>query len=90
MQFMVIEHFKYRNAKAVYDRFREKGRMMPEGLKYVASWTEANYGRCFEVVECDDPVLLKKWASNWSDIEDFEFLPVLSSNEMSEKMANQH
>ena len=85
MLFMVIERNK--NAAAVYERFREKGRMMPEGVNYIASWTEVNCDRCFQVMECDDVALLHTWASNWEDIVDFEFLPVLSSKEMSEKMA---
>jgi len=88
MLFMVIEHFKNSDAKAVYKRFREKGRMMPEGLNYVASWTETNCDRCFQVMECEDIELLQMWASNWNDLVDFEFIPVLSSKEMSEKMSN--
>jgi len=88
MLFMVIEHFNG-NLKEVYDRFKEKGRMMPEGLNYVASWTESNGDKCFQVMECDDPLLLQKWASNWEDIVKYEFIPVLSSKEMSVKMANQ-
>lgn len=87
MLFMVIERNK--DAKAVYERFREKGRMMPEGVSYVASWTELSGDRCFQVMECDDIELLHEWASNWQDIVDFEFLPVLTSKEMSEKMANE-
>jgi hypothetical protein len=86
MLFMIIE--KNRDANAVYKRFGEKGRMMPEGLNYVASWVELNGNRCFQVMECDDSELLQKWASNWKDIVDFEFIPVLTSKEMSEKMAD--
>lgn len=88
MLFMVIEHFNG-NEKQVYDRFQKKGRMMPQGLTYVASWTESNCDRCFQVMECDDPALLKKWASNWDDIVEYEFIPVLSSTEMSERMSKQ-
>jgi len=84
MLFMVIEN--YRNAKLVYQRFFEKGRMMPEGLNYVASWVEIEGDRCFQVMECDDSKLLHKWASNWQDIVDFEFIPVLTSKEFSGKM----
>jgi tRNA splicing endonuclease len=47
MLFMVIEKFKNKDALAVYRRFREHGRMMPDGLKYVESWIEANFDRCF-------------------------------------------
>jgi hypothetical protein len=55
MLFMVIERFKNRDAEPIYRRFREHGRMMPEGLKYVASWIEENFDRCFQVMECEDP-----------------------------------
>jgi hypothetical protein len=88
MLFMVIEYFNG-NAKEAYDRFKEKGRMLPKGLNYVASWTESNGDKCFQVMECDDPILLQKWASNWQDIVKYEFIPVLSSKEMSAKMTNQ-
>lgn len=87
MLFMVIERNK--DSKAVYERFREKGRMMQEGVSYVSSWVDINGDKCFQVMECDDVSLLHEWASNWNDIVDFEFIPVVSSKEMSEKMANQ-
>ena len=54
MLFMVIEHFKDRDAKAVYRRAKEHGRMLPEGLKYIDSWVETNFDRCFQLMECDD------------------------------------
>jgi hypothetical protein len=79
MLFMVIERFKNRDAAAVYRRFAERGRMMPEGLIYVRSWVEANSDRCFQVMECDNPALLDEWADNWRDLVDFEFVPVVES-----------
>jgi hypothetical protein len=48
MLFMVIERFK--NRDAVYRRLRDKGRSMPEGLRYVNSWVEASLDRCFPAV----------------------------------------
>ena len=83
---MVIE--KIRDAKAVYKRFAEKGRMMPDGVTYVASWVSLEGDTCYQVMECEKEELLHQWASNWNDLTDFEFLPVLSSKDMSEKMAN--
>jgi len=53
MLFMVVERFRDRDAKAIYRRFRDQGRMMPDGLKYVGSWIEANFERCFQVMECE-------------------------------------
>ena len=81
MLYMVIERFKNRDAKAVYRRFREKGRMAPDGLTYVESWVETNFDRCFQLMECEDAHLLEKWAANWRDLVEFEFVPVRGSKE---------
>ena len=81
MLYMVIERFKNRDARAIYTRFDERGRMQPEGLRYVGSWIEAGFDRCFQVMECDDERLLHEWADRWRDLMDFEFVPVLTSQE---------
>ena len=81
MLFMVIERFKNRDAKAVYRRFRYVGRSMPEGLRYVNSWIEANFGRCFQLMECDDARLFQQWVASWSDLIEFEIVPVVPSAE---------
>ena len=84
MLFMVIERFKNRDAKAVYRRFRDRGRGAPEGLKYVGSWIEANFDRCFQLMECDDPRLLQQWIIQWQDLIEFEIVPVVPSQETVE------
>jgi hypothetical protein len=84
MLFMVIERFKNRDAKAVYRRFQEKGRMAPAGLHYVGSWIEANFDRCFQLMECDDPRLLQQWIIQWQDLIEFEIVPVVPSQETVE------
>ena len=84
MHYMVIEHFRDGNAKSVYQRFRDQGRLMPEGLIYVDSWVEATLDRCFQVVECEDADLLETWADNWRDLVAFEFYPVVSSAEAAD------
>ncbi|MGE0768973.1 MAG: DUF3303 domain-containing protein [Hyphomicrobiaceae bacterium] len=84
MLFMVIENFRGRDAKAVYARFRDKGRMAPDGLVYVGSWVEANLARCFQLMECDDARLLQDWILNWADLADFEIVPVVSSKDAVE------
>jgi hypothetical protein len=76
MQFMVIENFRNQDAKAVYARFKAKGRQTPDGLGFVASWVSADLGRCFQVMECDDVTLLQRWVSAWSDLVEFEIVPV--------------
>ncbi len=84
MLYMVIERFRNRDAKAVYRRFREKGRMAPDGLSYVESWVETNFDRCFQLMECGDPRLLEQWADHWRDLVEFEFVPVRRSKEAAE------
>ena len=83
MLFMVIERFRGQNARAVYARFRDKGRMMPDGLTFVGSWVSADVGRCFQLMECDDVTLLQRWVSEWSDLCEFEIVPVAPSKDTS-------
>jgi hypothetical protein len=89
MLFMVIERFKNRDAIPVYRRYREEGRMMPDGLKYVDSWVEPDFGRCFQLMECDDPQLLQQWTNRWQDLVDFEIVSVVTSNEAAAAIASQ-
>ncbi len=84
MLFMVIERFRGRDAKSVYRRFRDRGRMAPEGLTYVGSWIEANFDRCFQLMECEDARLLQQWVANWGELIDFEIVPVVPSKETSD------
>lgn len=81
---MVIERFKNRDPKPIYERFAEKGRMMPEGLTYKASWIEANFERCFQLMECDDVSLLQEWILQWHDLTDFEVVAIAESKNTSE------
>ena len=82
MLFMVIERFRdHAAAIAVYGRFREKGRMLPDGLKYVDSWVEVNHSRCFQLMECDDVRLIKEWTLRWNELVHFEIVPVHTSKE---------
>lgn len=87
MLYMVIERFKNRDAIPVYRRFREKGRMMPEGCRYLESWVEMNFDRCFQVMECEDPRLLEQWAAHWRDLVEFEFVPVRTSAQAAQILA---
>lgn len=84
---MVIERFREGDALPVYRRFRDRGRLAPEGLRYVASWVETDLRRCFQVMECDDRALLDEWIAAWSDLVDFEVLPVLTSAEAAAAVA---
>ncbi|MDQ3651391.1 MAG: DUF3303 domain-containing protein [Acidobacteriota bacterium] len=87
MLYMVVEHFKNQDALPVYRRFRERGRLAPEGLIYISSWVDERLQRCFQLMETDDRNLLDQWIANWSDIVDFEMFPVMTSQEATEKIA---
>jgi hypothetical protein len=84
MLFMVIERFKIRDPAPIYARLRERGRAMPDGLRYVDSWVEANFDRCFQLMECDDAVLLQRWVLQWRDLVEFEIVPVSPSKAVRE------
>jgi hypothetical protein len=87
MLFMVIERFKDGDAAAVYRRFRERGRMLPEGLEYVDSWTADTLDRCFQLMECEDPRLFGEWVARWEDLVEFEIVPVVLSGEAASLVA---
>jgi hypothetical protein len=87
MLFMVIERFKDRDPAPIYARLRDKGRSLPDGLRYVDSWIEVNFDRCFQVMECDDPLLLQRWILEWRDLADFEIVPVSPSKAVRELFA---
>ena len=83
MLYMIIEH--YRNGPGpVYERFRARGRLAPEGLSYVNSWVTPDLQRCYQVMECGDRSLLDVWMAAWADLVDFEVYPVISSAEAAE------
>jgi hypothetical protein len=81
MLYMVIETFRGGDAAPVYRRFRDRGRLMPDGIEYRGSWVTADLQRCFQVMECADRTLLDQWMANWSDITEFEVIPVVTSAE---------
>jgi Domain of unknown function (DUF3303) len=79
MLFMVVERFKDRDPRPIYRRLEERGRQMPEGLKYIDSWIEPNFDRCFQLMEADDLTLFQQWIAAWNDLMEFEVVPVVPS-----------
>jgi hypothetical protein len=86
MLYMIIEHFKNRDAVPVYRRFRDQGRQAPDGLKYVSSWVTTDMTRCYQLMECEDPRLLEQWRTRWNDLVDFEVQPVITSAQAVEQI----
>jgi len=81
MLYMVIERFRDGDAASVYRRFRERGRMAPPGLDYIASWVTEDLNTCYQVMQTAEPVLLDEWMANWRDLVDFEVIPIVTSAE---------
>ena len=87
MQYMIIESYTH-GPGPVYERFRERGRMAPEGLHYVSSVVTTDGQRCYQLMECDDRALLDEWMRAWGDIVEFEVLPVIGSAEAASRFGS--
>ena len=86
MLYMVIEHYHPGKLKDLYQRFDEKGRMLPDGVKYINSWINEVITVCYQLMESDSLDKLNEWISNWNDIVDFELIPVISSFEAKNRV----
>ncbi len=84
---MVVEHFRNNDAAPVYRRFRDAGRMAPEGLVYVSSWVDERLERCFQLMEASDRGLLEEWMARWTDLVEFEVFAVMTSREAADRIA---
>ena len=83
MRYMVVERFKEGCAKTIYQRFGERGGMLPDGLEYLDSWVSPKLDLCFQLMECEDTNLLEEWFRHWDDLVEFDVIPVISSAEAS-------
>lgn len=88
MRYMVIERYT-QGPGPVYERAAARGRMLPEGLRFVDSWIVADddLDRCFQLMDTDDPRLFDTWTAAWSDLATFEIVPVITSAEAAERVA---
>ena len=86
MLYMIVENFKNRDPVPVYRRFRDHGRLAPEGLVYISSWVDEKLERCFQLMEATERDLLEEWMTNWSDLVDFEVFPVISSADAAQRV----
>ena len=79
MKYMVIETFKAGMADKVYERFNEKGRMLPDGVYYLDSWLSNDRTKCFQLMEADRFELIEEWIAKWDDLTEFEVVSVQDS-----------
>ena len=86
MLYMIVETFKRADPVPVYRRFRDEGRLAPADLHYVSSWVASDMSKCYQLMECDERHLLEEWIARWSDLVDFEVVPVITSAEAVERI----
>ncbi len=79
MLYMVIERFANANAAPIGERFRQRGRMLPAGVRYIASWIDTAGTTCFQVMEAADAKLLDQWIEAWDDLASFEVTPIVNA-----------
>ena len=84
--YLVVERFRNGDATPVYRRFREQGRLAPEGLDYISSWVTDDLTTCFQVMETADRALLDQWMDRWADLVEFEVHPVLTSQQAAARV----
>jgi hypothetical protein len=88
MLYMVIEHYRGGDPGPVYRRVRERGRLMPDGVRYVGSWVTQDLGHCYQVMEADDRRLLEEWIGHWDDLVAFEVIPVVTSTDAAARVGH--
>ena len=86
--FMIVEHFRGGDPIPVYRRFRDQGRLAPDGLEYLGSWVTQDLAHCYQVMSCDDRALLDAWIDQWRDLVEFDVIPVLSSADVRALVAD--
>jgi uncharacterized protein DUF3303 len=87
MMFMVIERFKGGDPKPIGERFKQQGRMLPDGVVYHSSWVDAAGGSCFQIMEAPSAELLDGWIARWNDLVDFEVISVQTSADFWSKIS---
>ncbi len=86
MKYLVIERFHEGRAKALYERFEQEGRLLPEGVEYIESWVDHNLLNCYQLMESSSEDLMIEWAQEWTEYADFEIIPVIPSSEAKKKI----
>ncbi|HEY1516837.1 MAG TPA: DUF3303 family protein [Solirubrobacteraceae bacterium] len=87
MLYMVVER-DVAGPGPVYERAATHGRMLPEGVRYVDSWIvdDDQLDRCFQLMETDDLALLDRWRERWSDLVEFDVLPIIKSDQAAARV----
>lgn len=55
-----------------------------EVVEYVDSWVSEDLTRCYQLMRADEAAFVHTWCEAWSDLVEFEVVPVLTSDEASQ------
>lgn len=88
MLFMVIERFRNGDYASVGERFRARGRLIPDGagVEFVASWMTTDGAACYQLMRAPDVAALAPWLAAWADLVEFEVVEVEESGEFWERV----
>ena len=79
---MVVETFPPENLDAIYARFHDKGRMLPEGLEFMDSWLTGTNDKVYQLMATDKVETFAEWKQHWDDLVDFEIVPLRDKPEI--------
>ena len=87
MQFLNVERLRGGDPVPGYRRFRDRGRLALDGVRYLSSWVTTDLSTCYQVMDCDDSTRLEQGMANWTDLVEFQVIPVVTSAEAAAAVA---
>jgi len=88
MLFISIYTFRPAQRNEAVSRFLETGGPPPEGVKMLGRWHDAGLHRGFALAEANDIEAVAKWCHDWSDLLDFEVVPVLDDEQVGRVLSS--
>ena len=76
MLFMITYAFSPDVRNTAQERFKKTGGMPGAGVKMVGRWHAIGGGHGFLLAESNDGVAIGKWMQEWTDLLEFEVIPV--------------
>ena len=82
---LAIERWRPGAAAAIYTRFRESGRGLPDTVTVHGSWVDSSLSRCWQVMDAPSAADLEAWIAHWSDLMEIETVPVVTGAEAAQR-----
>lgn len=81
MQFIVTWTGRPEHRNAALERFVKTGGAPPDGVKMIGRWHAVGRVSGVAIAEANDPVLMQKWALDWSDLLQMDVCPALADEQ---------